>query len=247
MEDRYFSGNPDGAQYENHESVDTSVWVPEGYVCIRVDARGVCKSPGLQAPFSVQEAEDYYDAIEWAGTQPWSNGNVGLWGMSYLAMAQHNVASLQPSHLKAMIAQGTDADIYNEALYGGGIFGAGFWNWWYKIWSGNNHCGDAPRNRLDGPRAGHAVQRSRRPMARAADLHAPRPEQGHGAGLDRRPAGAAPSSTSWAAAKPTSTPPPPRRRSSISPMPGSRAPTAARRSPNTCGISTTGSRASTTA
>lgn len=144
MEDRYFSGNPDGAQYENHETVDTSVWVPEGYVCIRVDARGVCKSPGLQAPFSVQEAEDYYDAIEWAGTQPWSNGNVGLWGMSYLAMAQHNVASLQPPHLKAMIAQGTDADIYNEALYGGGLFGAGFWNWWWKIWSGNNHCGERP-------------------------------------------------------------------------------------------------------
>jgi predicted acyl esterase len=144
MEDRYFSGNPDGAQYENHETVDTSVWVPEGYICIRVDARGVCKSPGLQAPFSVQEAEDYYDAIEWAGTQAWSNGNVGLWGMSYLAMAQHSVASLQPPHLKAMIAQGTDADIYNEALYGGGIFGSGFWNWWWKIWSGNNHCGERP-------------------------------------------------------------------------------------------------------
>lgn len=144
MEDRYFSGNPDGAQYENHETVDTSVWVPEGYICIRVDARGVCKSPGQQAPFSVQEAEDYFDAIEWAGLQAWSNGNVGLWGMSYLAMTQHNVASLQPPHLKAMIAQGTDSDIYNEALYGGGIFGAGFWNWWWKVWSGNNHCGQRP-------------------------------------------------------------------------------------------------------
>ncbi len=142
LEDRFFSGNPDGLQYENHETVDSSVWVPNGYVCIRVDARGVCKSPGVQAPFSVQEAEDYYDAIEWAGTQPWSNGNIGLWGMSYLAMTQHNVASLQPPHLKAMIAQGTDADIYNEALYGGGIFGVGFWQWWWKIWSGNNHCGD---------------------------------------------------------------------------------------------------------
>jgi predicted acyl esterase len=141
MEDRYFSGNPDGAQYENHESVDASVWVPEGYVCIRVESRGVCNSPGLQAPLSVQEAEDYYDAIEWAAVQSWSNGNVGLWGMSYLAMTQHNVASLQPPSLKAMIAQGTDADVYNEALYGGGLFGAGFWNWWWRIWSGNNHCG----------------------------------------------------------------------------------------------------------
>lgn len=142
LEDRFFSGNPDGLQYENHESVDTAVWVPKGYVCIRVDARGVCNSPGMQAPFSRQEAEDYYDAIEWAGTQPWSNGNVGLWGMSYLAMSQHNVASLQPPHLKAMVAQGTDADIYNEALYGGGIFGEGFWTWWHKAWSGGNFCGE---------------------------------------------------------------------------------------------------------
>jgi uncharacterized protein len=141
LEDHFFSGNPDGLQYENHETVDTSVWVPQGYVCIRVDGRGVGKSPGLQAPWSVQEAEDYYDAIEWAGTQDWSNGNVGLWGMSYVAMTQHNVASLQPPHLKAMIAQGTDADIYNEALYGGGIFGEGFWTWWHKAWTANNACG----------------------------------------------------------------------------------------------------------
>ncbi|MEY2927919.1 MAG: hypothetical protein RL367_2396 [Pseudomonadota bacterium] len=142
LEDRFFSGNPDGLQYENHETVDTSAWVPEGYVCIRVDGRGVGKSPGVQAPWSVQEAADYYDAIEWAGTQDWSNGNVGLWGMSYVAMTQHNVASLVPPHLKAMIAQGTDADIYNEALYGGGIFGEGFWTWWHKAWTAGNSCGE---------------------------------------------------------------------------------------------------------
>jgi uncharacterized protein len=142
LEDRFFTGNPDGLQYENHESVDSSVWVPNGYVCIRVDARGVGNSPGLQAPFSVQQAEDYYDAIEWAGTQPWSNGNVGLWGMSYLAITQHTVASLQPAHLKAMIALGTDSDLYNEALYGGGLFGEGFWTWWRKAMAGHNFCGE---------------------------------------------------------------------------------------------------------
>jgi predicted acyl esterase len=142
LEDRYFSGNPDGLQYENHESVDSSVWVPQGYVCVRVDARGVGNSPGLQAPFSVQQAEDYYDAIEWAGTQPWSNGNVGLWGMSYLAITQHTVASLQPPHLKAMVALGTDADLYNEAFYGGGLFGSGFWLWWRKAMAGTNFIGE---------------------------------------------------------------------------------------------------------
>ena len=142
LEDRFFTGNPDGLQYENHESVDSSVWVPNGYVCVRVDARGVGNSPGLQAPFSVQQAEDYYDAIEWAGTQPWSNGNVGLWGMSYLAITQHTVASLQPPHLKAMIALGTDSELYNEAIYGGGLFGEGFWTWWRKAMAGHNFCSE---------------------------------------------------------------------------------------------------------
>ena len=142
MEDRYFSGNPDGLQSENHESVDTSKWVPNGYAVIRIDSRGVCNSPGLQAPLSRQEAEDYFDAIEWAGAQPWCNGNVGLWGMSYVAMTQHNVASLQPAHLKAMIALGTDSDPYNEYLSGGGLWAEAWWNWWWKVWSGNNHCGE---------------------------------------------------------------------------------------------------------
>lgn len=142
LEDRFFSGNPDGQQYENHESVDSAAWVPEGYVCIRVDSRGVGRSPGQQAPFSVQQSEDYYDAIEWAGTQPWSNGNVGLWGMSYLAMTQHMVASLQPPHLKAMVAIATDADLYNEATYGGGLFGQGFWLWWRKAMAGRNFVGE---------------------------------------------------------------------------------------------------------
>ena len=141
-EDRYFSGNPDGLQYENHETVNTAEWVPNGYVTMRVDGRGAGKSPGLQAPLGRQEAEDYYDSIEWAGTQSWSNGKVGLWGMSYYAMSQHNVASLNPPHLAAMIAQGTDADSYNEYLYGGGLFSEGFWTWWRNILTHGNSVGD---------------------------------------------------------------------------------------------------------
>ena len=142
LEDRYFSGNPDGLQYENHETVNSAQWVPNGYVTIRVDGRGVGKSPGVQAPLGRQEAEDYYDAIEWAAAQSWSNGNVGLWGMSYYAMLQHNVASLQPPHLKAMVALGTDSDSYNEYLYGGGLLSEGFWTWWRQVLTKNNSCGE---------------------------------------------------------------------------------------------------------
>ena len=122
MEDRYFHGNPDGLIFENHETVNTMDWVPHDYVVIRVDGPGTGKSPGKLAPWGFATAEAYRDAIEWAGEQTtWSNGNVGLWGMSYYAMNQHAVASLEPSHLKAMIAIGTDVDLYEEVLYTGGI------------------------------------------------------------------------------------------------------------------------------
>lgn len=142
LEDRYFSGNPDGFQYEDHETVNTVDWVPKGYVVIRIDTRGACKSPGTLDPLSLQEAKDYYDAIEWAAKQPWSNGNVGLWGMSYTAMDQYNVASLQPPHLKAIISNGTDTSSYEAVLYNGGIFNEQQWSWWWNAYTAPSVCGE---------------------------------------------------------------------------------------------------------
>ncbi|HEY0938275.1 MAG TPA: CocE/NonD family hydrolase [Trebonia sp.] len=131
MEDRYFLGNPDGYEYENHESVNTATWIPRGYALVRVDSPGAGKSPGVLGIWGIDEAEAFYDAIEWAGTQPWSNGNVGLWGMSYYAVSQHAVASLRPPHLKAMIAIGTDTDLYEEVMYTGGILNEEFFPGWF--------------------------------------------------------------------------------------------------------------------
>ncbi len=131
-EERYFLGNPDGLIFENHETVNTADWVPHDYVVVRVDGPGTGKSPGRLAPWGFATAEAFRDSIEWAGAQPWSNGNVGLWGMSYYAMTQHAAASLQPSHLKAMIAIGTDVDLYEEVAYTGGILNAEFFPFWFK-------------------------------------------------------------------------------------------------------------------
>jgi hypothetical protein len=97
-----------------------------------VDGPGSGKSPGTLAPWGIETAEAFRDAIEWAGEQPWSNGSVGLWGMSYYAMSQHAVASLQPKHLKAMIAIGTDVDLYDEVAYTGGILNEEFFTHWYR-------------------------------------------------------------------------------------------------------------------
>ncbi|MDX6739528.1 CocE/NonD family hydrolase [Actinocorallia sp. A-T 12471] len=142
MEERYFLGNPDGYEYENHESVNTAAWVPRGYAVVRVDGPGAGKSPGTLGIWGIEEAEAYRDAIEWAGGQDWSNGNVGLWGMSYYAVNQHAVASLRPAHLKAMIAIGTDADLYEEVMYTGGILNEEFFPGWFRFGITPAICGE---------------------------------------------------------------------------------------------------------
>ncbi len=140
-EERYFQGNSDGLIFENHETVNTADWVPHDYVVMRVDGPGTGKSPGKLAPWGFATAEAFRDAIQWAGGQPWSNGNVGLWGMSYYAMTQHAAASLQPSHLKAMIAIGTDVDMYEEVVYTGGVLNGEFFPFWFKAGVLSAVCG----------------------------------------------------------------------------------------------------------
>jgi predicted acyl esterase len=119
-------------KYQNWEVVDPEKWVPDGYVCVRVDSRGAGRSPGVIDHFSRFETEDFYDCIEWAGVQPWSNGKVGLNGISYYGMNQWQVASLQPPHLAAMCIWEGASDWYRDATHHGGIVST-FWANWYDM------------------------------------------------------------------------------------------------------------------
>ncbi len=108
-------------KYQCWETVDPEKWVPDGYACVRVDSRGAGRSQGIMDLFSPREVKDIYNAIEWAAAQPWSSGKVGLCGISYYAMNQWLVASLQPPHLAAMCAWEGAADSYREWSRHGGI------------------------------------------------------------------------------------------------------------------------------
>ena len=108
-------------KYQNWEVVDPEKWVPDGYAVIRVDSRGAARSPGLLDIWSAREAKDFYDCIEWAAEQPWSNGKIGLNGISYYAMNQWQVAALQPPHLTAMCIWEGAADFYRDLSHHGGI------------------------------------------------------------------------------------------------------------------------------
>ena len=118
--------NPDALagstnQYQNWEVVDPEKWVPDGYVCIRVDSRGAGRSPGYLAHNNARETRDFHLCIEWAAVQPWCNGKVGLNGISYYASNQWRVAASQPPHLAAICAWEGWNDAYRESHRHGGI------------------------------------------------------------------------------------------------------------------------------
>ena len=119
-------------KYQNWEVVDPEKWVPHDYVCVRVDSRGTGCSPGFIDHFSPRETKDFYDCIEWAGAQPWSNGKVGLNGISYYGINQWHVASLQPPHLAAICVWEGAADWYRDMTHHGGILST-FWENWYDM------------------------------------------------------------------------------------------------------------------
>jgi uncharacterized protein len=117
-------------KYQNWELVDPEKWVPDGYACVRVDSRGAGCSPGYLDVWSPRETQDLYQCIEWAGTQSWSNGKVGINGISYYAMNQWQVGALKPPHLAALCIWEGASDYYREVCRHGGIL-CDFLSSWY--------------------------------------------------------------------------------------------------------------------
>jgi uncharacterized protein len=120
--------------YTAFEAPDPVYWVPRGYAVINADIRGTWKSQGSALFCAPQEARDFYDLIEWAGTQPWSNGKVGLSGVSYLTVMQWRVAELQPPHLAAINPWEGWSDTYREVVRHGGIPDSWFWPYLWSRW-----------------------------------------------------------------------------------------------------------------
>jgi putative CocE/NonD family hydrolase len=94
-------------------------WVPRGYVHLIANTRGTSGSEGIFGFFDEQERHDMYDLVEWAAAQPWSDGNVGMLGISYFGMTQLEAAVEQPPHLRAIMPLETTIDLYESANHNG--------------------------------------------------------------------------------------------------------------------------------
>jgi uncharacterized protein len=83
---------PYGKQTADMGMLETGSWFArKGYACVVQDVRGKFSSGGVFEP-GVNEVEDGYDTVEWAISQPWCNGAVGLWGESYYGFTAYAAA-----------------------------------------------------------------------------------------------------------------------------------------------------------
>jgi putative CocE/NonD family hydrolase len=124
--------------------------VARGYAVVVQDVRGRYASAGDFSAYT-NEGKDGFDTIEWAATQPWSNGDVGTFGLSYPGAVQWLAALESPPHLKAMAPAMTFATPRNFFL-SGGVFDLSWISWIWSI-SGDTRA----RKNLPGPRTEEEV------------------------------------------------------------------------------------------
>ena len=100
------------------------VFARHKYAVVVQDVRGKFASEGVFYPYrsGPGEGQDTFDTVEWAATQPWSNGNVGTYGISYVAGTQWALVHLDelPPHLVAMAPGFAVASYYGQGAYSGG-------------------------------------------------------------------------------------------------------------------------------
>ena len=121
------------------ESPDPAHWVARGYVVVNADLRGWGTSDGEPAVLSAQEGLDVHDLVEWAAAQPWSNGRVGMNGVSYLAISQWAAAATRPPHLAAICPWEGFTDFYRDFARPGGILETGFLTVWGTVTRRRSH------------------------------------------------------------------------------------------------------------
>lgn len=134
--------------YGKSETTDSEIVakaVGRGYAVVVQDVRGRYASGGVFEPYR-HDGRDGHDTIEWAAAQPWSNGRVGTFGLSYPGAVQWLAALESPPHLVAMVPAMT-YDTPSHFWYAGGV-----WDGSWLLWTWLNMAPDL-RRRLDVPGA----------------------------------------------------------------------------------------------
>jgi putative CocE/NonD family hydrolase len=118
MSDRFFDFFAYNFDTDRDGKGDTNIF-EMGYAVVQVDSRGYGSSGGCNDYGGYGEQMDMAAAVTWAGTRPWSNGQVGTWGKSYDAWTQVMGLAENPPHLEAAVIQAPISDGYGIAYVNG--------------------------------------------------------------------------------------------------------------------------------
>jgi predicted acyl esterase len=127
---------PEFSTLTSWEAPDPNFWVPAGYTLVNLNLPGYANSGGEAGLVSAKQGEDYYVAIKWVAGQNWCDGNVGLTGVSYLAISQYHAAVAaagdgEESPLKCISPWEGLSDLYRDVACRGGVNDVGFLNFWW--------------------------------------------------------------------------------------------------------------------
>ncbi|HVN55737.1 MAG TPA: CocE/NonD family hydrolase, partial [Anaerolineaceae bacterium] len=101
--------------------------VKHGYIVVSVDRPGTGASFASPTPGSMETAAKFEnEIINWIVAQPWSDGNVGMYGDSQQAMVQFAAVAAGNPHLKAILPSASDIEIYQAVNFPGGVFNKAF-------------------------------------------------------------------------------------------------------------------------
>ncbi len=116
-----------------------------GYALVMVDVRGTGASYGSQShPWPDESIEDAREIVDWIVGQPWSNGRVGAYGISYLGTTAELTGLIHHPAVKAIVPQFNHPDPYRDIGMPGGLFNQRF----IGAWSQMNE--DLDRNQVPG-------------------------------------------------------------------------------------------------
>lgn len=110
-------------------------FVPRGFAVVVVDGRGTGASHGVSRhPWSEEELADYGEIAAWIVAQPWSNGRIGAYGISYEGATAQRLLAVGGAAVRGVIPQEIEFDVYPDVALPGGVFNLAF----IRAWSESN-------------------------------------------------------------------------------------------------------------
>lgn len=131
-------------------------YAPKGYAVVSADVRGTGNSEGCMNMMGDLERKDTYELIEWIAAQDWSDGHVGMQGVSYVGTTPHEALLEAPPHLDTVVTVAGVVSQWRNVYQGGVPYMARFYPITYEATEGAPPPSDFNRgapwllNTLDG-------------------------------------------------------------------------------------------------